>query len=179
MQTSISNNAGYDLKLQDIATMSMDYQDDAIVSYGSYKKSGYNAITLTFNKRKGSNVFDSSDQAKKAISTVMSASKYKDLSYTYTTDLAETIRKDYNNLTSSGLQTLIIVFLCMLVFVSIKEALIGVLSIPLAFFITFMVLDYQGRTLNFLTNFSLVLTLGIIIDLAIVIAEAAYNNMKL
>lgn len=64
----------------------------------------------------------------------MSASKYKDLSYTYTTDLAETIRKDYNNLTSSGLQTLIIVFLCMLVFVSIKEALIGVLSIPLAFF---------------------------------------------
>lgn len=42
MQTSISNNAGYDLKLQDIATMSMDYQDDAIVSYGSYK----NLVTM-------------------------------------------------------------------------------------------------------------------------------------
>ena len=45
--------------------------------------------------------------------------------------------------------------------------------------ITFIVLDTFGYTLNFLTNFSLVLTLGIAIDTTIVIIEAASEKMKL
>ena len=179
MDTSISNSAWYDLKLKDIASYHTKYKDESIIKYGTYKKIGYNAVSLTFNKKKWENVFASADQAKESIGKLMSSPQYKDINYTYTLDLAETIREDYDNLSNSWLQTLVLVFLCMIIFVSFKEALIWVLSIPLAFFITFMVLDYQGRTLNFLTNFSLVLTLGIIIDLVIVIAEAAYNNIKL
>jgi multidrug efflux pump len=179
MNTTISNTAWYELKLKDIADYKLKYKDDSIVKYGSYKKSGYNSVSLVFNKKKWWNIFNSADEAKISINKLMSSAKYKDINYIYTLDLAEQIRDDYQNLGISGIQTLIIVFLCMLIFVSIKEAIIWALSIPLAFFITFMVLDYQGRTLNFMTNFSLILTLGIIIDLAIVIAEAAYNNMKL
>ncbi len=43
----------------------------------------------------------------------MSSAKYKDINYIYTLDLAEQIRDDYQNLGISGIQTLIIVFLCM------------------------------------------------------------------
>jgi Cu/Ag efflux pump CusA len=49
----------------------------------------------------------------------------------------------------------------------------------MAFLITFVVLDQIDLSLNFLTNFSLVLTLGIAIDTTIVIIEAAYENLKL
>jgi multidrug efflux pump subunit AcrB len=45
--------------------------------------------------------------------------------------------------------------------------------------ITFIVLDTLGYTLNFLTNFSLVLTLGIAIDTTIVLIEAATEKVKL
>jgi len=51
--------------------------------------------------------------------------------------------------------------------------MIATVSIPLAFLITFFVLDKLGLSLNFMTNFSMVLTLGIAIDVTIVIIEAA------
>ncbi|USN55925.1 MAG: efflux RND transporter permease subunit [Candidatus Peribacteria bacterium] len=70
-------------------------------------------------------------------------------------------------------------FLSLLIFVGFKEAGIATVAIPMAFLITFIVIDLLGLSLNFLTNFSLVLTLGIAIDTTIVIIEAAYENLKL
>jgi len=58
-----------------------------------------------------------------------------------------------------------------LLFVGLRESLIASILLPLAFFITFVFLDSINYSLNFLTNFSLVLTLGIAIDTMIVIIE--------
>lgn len=49
----------------------------------------------------------------------------------------------------------------------------------LSFFCTFFILNSLGLSLNFLTNFSLVLTFGIAIDTTIVIIEAAAEKMKI
>ncbi|MDO4713314.1 MAG: efflux RND transporter permease subunit [bacterium] len=53
------------------------------------------------------------------------------------------------------------------------------ISIPLAFFITFFVLNSLGYTMNFLTNFSLIICLGIAVDTATVIIQGANENIKL
>ena len=57
--------------------------------------------------------------------------------------------------------------------------MIASILLPLAFFITFIVLNAIWFSLNFLTNFSLVLTLGIAIDTIIVIIEWAAERQKL
>ncbi|MGB2111045.1 MAG: hypothetical protein ACPHY8_04165 [Patescibacteria group bacterium] len=44
-------------------------------------------------------------------------------------------------------------------FVGLRESIIASLLIPLSFLVTFLVLNMMGLSLNFLTNFSLVLTL--------------------
>ncbi|MBP7008033.1 efflux RND transporter permease subunit [Patescibacteria group bacterium] len=41
-----------------------------------------------------------------------------------------------------------------------KQSIIATVAMPLSFFITFIFLNTYGYTLNFLTNFSLVLSFG-------------------
>jgi HAE1 family hydrophobic/amphiphilic exporter-1 len=71
------------------------------------------------------------------------------------------------------------VFFSVLLFVSLKESIIATLSIPLAFFITFFVFNLMGSTLNFMTNFSMIVTFGIAIDTIIVILEGAAEKKKM
>ena len=69
--------------------------------------------------------------------------------------------------------TLAIVFVIVSMFVGGMESFIATVSIPLAFFITF------GYTMNFLTNFSLIICLGIAVDTATVVVQGASEFIKL
>jgi multidrug efflux pump subunit AcrB len=103
---------------------------------------------------------------------------YKDLKLEYTTDLSEIIIDDYASLGQNAVQSIILIFLVMWLFIGLKQSIIATLAMPLAFFITFIVLHKLGYTLNFLTNFSLVLSFGMGIDTVVVIIEAAAELMK-
>lgn len=132
-------------------------------------------MQLNVNKVLGSNIFSTAQQAREAIEKHVAETDY--LSVTYGTDMADIIRDDYSELLKNAAITLVLVFATVLFFVGVKEGIIATVSIPLAFLVTFFVLDKLGLSLNFMTNFSMVLTLGIAIDVTIVIIEAAseYN----
>jgi multidrug efflux pump subunit AcrB len=136
-------------------------------------------VSLTVYKSAWMSIFTAADKAKKVVSEAMKDPIFADINYAYTQDLSEIIQEDYATLSSSALQTVILVFITMLFFVWRKPSIIATIGLPMWFMITFIVLDTLGYTLNFLTNFSLVLTLGIAIDTTIVIIEAASEKMKL
>ena len=93
--------------------------------------------------------------------------------------MSEYIIDDYKSLANTWLQTLFLVFVTILFFISFKESLIATLVLPLSFFVTFIFLYYAWYSLNFMTNFSLVLSLTIWIDTIIVIVEWASEKQKL
>jgi len=129
-------------------------------------------VTLSFNKNTGDNVFSVSKSAKAALEDFLDTTPgFEDMNVAYSQDLGEVIIEDYKNLGTTAIQTLVLVFLTIFVFVGLRESMIASILLPLAFFITFIVLNLIGFSLNFLTNFSLVLTLGIAIDTIIVIIE--------
>ncbi|HMY80407.1 MAG TPA: efflux RND transporter permease subunit, partial [Candidatus Absconditabacterales bacterium] len=82
------------------------------------------------------------------------------------------------SLAGNARQSVLLIFLIMWLFVGLKQSMIATFAMPLAFFITFIFLNNYGYTLNFLTNFSLVLSFGMGIDTVVVIIEAAYELMK-
>ena len=57
-------------------------------------------------------------------------------------------------------------------FVGIREALVAGIAAPIVFFMTFSVMNLSGQTLNFLSMFALILSLGLLVDDAIVIISA-------
>lgn len=167
------------LKLRDVATIDRDYNDESVRTFGRHQESWYNVATMSVNKDEWWNIFELSDGAKTAIEELLESPEFDWVQFLYGQDLAELIKTDYKDLARSWLLTLVWVFLCLLLFVWLKEALIATFAIPLAFMVTFIVLQQIDLSLNFLTNFSLVLTLWIAIDTTIVIIEAAYENLKL
>lgn len=176
----ISDNWLSSIKLSDIAEFKTEYPWDTINRLWSYKKSWQNYISLVFNKSEWANIFSLSKTSKKALEELIKNNPdYEWLSIEYTKDMGENIKQDYASLWKTALTTIVLVFITILFFVWFTEGIIASLLIPLAFFITFIVLDAVWLSMNFLTNFSLVLTLWIAIDTVIVIIEWASEKMKL
>lgn len=168
------------VKLSDIAEISQKYADTSIRRLGLYGQSWYTFLTLSVNKNDGDNIFAVSRQSKKALEDfIQSTPWFEDIDILYSNDLAEVIIDDYKNLANTALQTLILVFLTIFIFVWLRESIIASIILPLAFLVTFIVLDILWLSLNFLTNFSLVLTLWVAIDTIIVVIEWASERQKL
>lgn len=72
-------------------------------------------------------------------------------------DLSDVIIDDYKSLGSNALSSVLLVLAITTLFIGLRQSLIATLGMIISFFITFIVLDLMGLTLNFLTNFSLIL----------------------
>lgn len=168
------------ITLQDIAEIKRDYKSkDIINEVWFYEKSGYFYVNLTVNKKPKVSIFNTADTFKKNLEEIFKSQNFIDLKYEYVNDLSSEIIKDYKDLAKNWITTLVLVFIMLFIFLWFKEAIIATLLVPLAFFITFIVLYQFGFSLNFLTNFSLLLTLWIALDTIIVVVEWASDKTKI
>ncbi len=181
LDTPITIPGTSQIRLGDIARIERKYKSDAIdqviVGSGGIP---YNNVWLTINKSDAGNLFTVSDAAKKEIETVFEKdAEFQNLKFLYITDLADTIRDDYVGLSHEAITTLILVFITMYIFVGFMDSLFATLTLPLAFLSTFILLYFFGYSLNFLTNFSLILSFGIAVDTIIVIVQAASAKVSI
>lgn len=166
------------IKLWDIASIERVYKDKSKNIIWNKKIDGLSYISLVVNKSDWTSIFAVSKEAKKVVEEIFSTEELKDFSYVYWNDLADTIIDDYIWLSHEALITLILVFISMYLFVWFKDSLFATITLPLAFLSTFIVLSYWWFSLNFLTNFSLILSFWIAIDTIIVIVQAASAKIR-
>lgn len=175
----ISINGGVDhIKLSDITTIKREYKSTAIVRWGIRGSADNHAVSITVFKEKNTNVFSTAKSAKSLIESTLKKPQYQGLSFEYTTDMSDIIIDDYKSLGSNAVSSVILVLAITALFIGLRQSLIATLGMIISFFITFIVLSMMGMTLNFLTNFSLILAFGSWIDTVIVFIEAARENMK-
>ncbi len=93
-------------------------------------------------------------------------------------DQGENVKKDLSELVKSGFETVLLVVICLLFTIGWRESLVAALSIPLSFVIAFIGLYASGNTINFISLFSLILAVGILVDSGIVITEAIHTRMQ-
>lgn len=166
------------VRLVELSTIVRHYKNRNISYGGVYDSAGNYAVSMTIYKKNRSNVFKDSTSARAIIDETLWKHIFEGVKHAYTVDLAEVIIEDYYSLAQSGLLALILVFVITALFIGIRQALIATLAMPISFFITFVVLDYLGMTMNFMVNFSLILSFGMGIDTVIVFVESAWENMK-
>jgi multidrug efflux pump subunit AcrB len=87
------------------------------------------------------------------------------------------VRHDLFHLTRTGLETIILVMLVLFLAVGWRAALVAGVSIPISFLIAFIGLEASGNTLNFISLFSLILAVGILVDTGVVIVEGMYTQI--
>lgn len=91
---------------------------------------------------------------------------------------SEEIDKQFFDLTRDFLITVALVVSVIFIFLGPRQALISALSAPLSFLITFVVMQINGISLNFLSLFSLILSLGLLVDDTVVIISAMSSYYK-
>ena len=167
--------------LGDIASIERKYISDAtnyLVLWGTGEVQSYEYVGLTVNKTDSASIFTASKNAKQVIEDTFKNSDFSGFWYSYGNDLADTINDDYQELLHEAMITLSLVFVAMYLFVGFKDSLFATITLPLAFLATFLLLYYNGYTMNFLTNFSLILSFGIAVDTIIVIVQAASAKIR-
>ncbi|MCF7836768.1 efflux RND transporter permease subunit [Candidatus Gracilibacteria bacterium] len=136
------------------------------------------SVTLQVKKKTGANIVELADAVKSEVEKYKNEVLPPSVEILISNDWSEYVRDDIRTLGRSALQTIAIIFIVLFLALGRKEALMVGFSIPLIFLLAFTGLSLVGETLNGIVLFSLILSLGLIVDTSIVIMEGVYEGVK-
>ena len=170
----LRSGADGEVRLGDVASVREEYDLEGIRA----RYDGKQAIVLQVTKIPGGNSVRIIEDVRARIAS-SAALIQPGIEVDYFGDSAVLIRDSIQVLGRNALFGAALVLLILYLFLGLRNALITALGIPITFGITFIVLGLIGDTLNGNTLFALVLSLGIIVDHAIVIVENSYRRQSL
>ncbi|MCS7004207.1 MAG: efflux RND transporter permease subunit [Cytophagales bacterium] len=97
------------------------------------------------------------------------------LNIVITNSQAEDIKKQISNLENSIISGVILVVGVLLFFMGLRNATFVGIAIPLSMFISFLILNSFGITINIVVLFALIIALGMLVDNGIVVIENIYR----
>lgn len=160
--------------LRDVAQVKDTFKDRT--SYARNKN--LPVVTINVTKRSGENLLDAADKIKAIIDATKANRFPKDLEINITNDQSKQTRTQVADLENSIIFGIILVVLVLMFFMGFRNALFVGSAIPLSMFISFLILNAFGITLNLMVLFSLILALGMLVDNGIVVVENIYRLMQ-
>lgn len=137
------------------------------------------AVTLSVAKRKGTNAIEISKRALSLVEGLKGTVVPSDVHVTVTRNYGETANEKSNELLfHMGLATVSVIVLIWFVLGFRESGVVGV-AIPVTLGLTLMVFYLYGYTLNRITLFALIFSIGILVDDAIVVVENIVRHYRL
>lgn len=160
--------------LRDVAEVKDTFKDRT--SYARSKN--LPVVTINVTKRSGENLLDAADKIKTLIDNAKTNRFPSNLEISITNDQSKQTRTQVADLENSIIFGIILVVLVLMFFMGFRNALFVGSAIPLSMFISFLILNSFGITLNLMVLFSLILALGMLVDNGIVVVENIYRLMQ-
>lgn len=159
-------------RLSDIATITERSKPDQFAAFlASPNSPKERSVSFNVYKTSSANINDAQKEASELVETeIRNQEDHFQLIDVLST--ANELEIQFSDLFSSFRNTILLVFLVLLIFFGLRQAIIASLTIPLTFLAAFVVMDITGISLNFLSSFSLLLSLGLLVDVTIVIISA-------
>lgn len=166
------NNKGVIIPLSSVATITERSKPNQNPSFiASFNRPAERSVTFSVFKNKNSNIDKAVKDAEKKVEN--SLARYKgQFSIQSINNAGEDITTQFNDLTGDFIETIILVFIVLFVFLGLRQAFVSLFAVPLTFLISFSVMNYTGISLNFISMFSLLLALGLLVDDTIVVISA-------
>lgn len=175
---ALAGPGGASLRVADVATVVDGLADATTFSRVSVAGAPSKpALTLSIHKSRGANILSTVSAVKAKLAELQNTT----LSGTQTVvsfDAAKQIKSDLTELSRTGLETVVLVLIILFCTLGLREALVSAASIPLSFLIAFIGLYASGNTINFISLFSLILAIGILVDSGIVVVEAFHTHLR-
>ena len=168
----VSKNNDSTIKLKDIANVYMGYDEDSLQFF--YNKKPTVLLALSFDN--DTNIIKSSKEVMKEISKYQN-SKSEDFNVDIITNIPDDIKGSVNNFVLNLIESIVIVLIVIMLGMSIKNAFIVSLAIPLSIFICFIYMKLFKVDIQFISLSALITSLGMLVDNAIVISDTIQLNL--
>ena len=139
----------------------------------------YPAVTITVAKRKGANATWLAEDVLKKVNSLRGYTLPNDLHVTVTRNYGETAKDKSNELLEHLLIATFSVTLLIGLVLGWRESGVVLLAIPVTLALTLAIFYLYGYTLNRVTLFALIFSIGILVDDAIVVVENIVRHFRL
>ena len=139
----------------------------------------YQAVTLTIAKRKGTNATIVANAVLNRIAEMRRTTLPSDIQITTTRNYGETAKDKSNELLKHLFIATLSVTLLIALFLGWRESGVVLIAIPVTLALTLAVFFLYGFTLNRVTLFALIFSIGILVDDAIVVVENMVRHFRL
>lgn len=172
----ISNQGGRLIRLSDVASVVDGWEEERTYS----RTNGVPSVGLIIRKQSGTNTVAVSEEVITAMDQIVAQDLPPDFQISLVRDqsayIIENVHDVWNAIVFGGILAILITYLFLR---DAKATVIGSLAIPTSIVATFVLMKWQGFTLNNMSLMGLSLAVGILIDDAIIIIENIYRHMKM
>ncbi|MEA3499219.1 MAG: efflux RND transporter permease subunit [Campylobacterota bacterium] len=133
--------------------------------------------TLTISKLKGSNTVVINDKIFDYLDTIKDDLEKENIGYVITRDDGYTANHAVNELMFHLIISIVIIAILLVFTLGFKEAIIVSLTVPMILALTLFVGFLIGETINRITLFALLLSLGLLVDAAIIVIENIHRHL--
>ncbi len=137
-----------------------------------------NQVTLTASKLKGTNSVIINEEIFAYMDSIKEDLLAKNIKYTITRDDGYTANNAVNSLVRDLLISIVIIAILLIFTLGLKEAMIVSLMVPMILSLTIFVGFFLGETINRITLFALIVSLGMLVDAAIIVIENIHRHKK-
>ncbi len=137
------------------------------------------AVTITLAKRKGTNATVISEEAEKKVEQLRGHLLPSDLNVSVTRNYGETAKEKSDELLKHLLLATLSVTLLIALALGWRESGVVLIAIPVTLALTLFIFYVFGYTLNRVTLFALIFSIGILVDDAIVVVENVVRHFRL
>ncbi len=158
--------------LKDVAEVHPTFYD--ATSYSTIN--GKRTIAIDVTKRLGANVIQNNLAVRQLVSA---AQKYfpAGVHVSFVGDDSTDIRDQLSSLSDAIVLAIVLVMIIVVAALGLRSGLLVGVAIPTSFLMSFFVIDAEGFTLNFMIMFAMLLSVGILVDGAIIVVEYADRKM--
>ena len=171
--TPIKINDKKAIKFKDIAKLKRKFKD----SENFARLNGQSSFTLEISKRIGANIVDTVNQVK----TIVEEEKLKlpsKININYSGDDSVGIKNMLGDLQNNVIFSIILVMSVVVLFLGIRSSLLVGLAIPSSFLLAILILNALDYTVNMVVLFGLILSVGLLVDGAVVVVEYAQRKIQ-
>ena len=171
-----SNTSGSKIKIRDIAKVIRKPREGSILQ----RSNGERAVFLDIKLKETGDVLNTTRllKTKTAEWFEKNSKRYQGLKYRYADDMSYFVKRRLNILKNNGLVGMVLVFICLLFFLNFSTSVVTSMGAPIAFMVSFIVMDSMGLSLNLISMFALILVLGMLVDDSIIVSEHFYQKLE-
>ncbi|WP_295831315.1 efflux RND transporter permease subunit [uncultured Winogradskyella sp.] len=170
----VKTEKGNSIYLKDVAKVTFHEEDKTTFA----RKSGKPVVMLDVKKRASKNMVAASEKIRIIVNDAIENEFPKDLEVSITNDQSSVTIGQVDDLVNNIIFGVILVVTVLMFFLGFKNALFVGFAIPMSMFMSLMILNFIGYSLNTMVLFGLIMGLGMLVDNGIVVVENVYRLME-